>query len=194
MHTLLPHFPFWSALLVAISVHGLGHWLAARATGVHMNRLIRTRTGLCLVADSHFSSYDTELYCALGGPLANAASALFCRLCLVPRGLCSDFCATFIPLSLYWCLLNLLPLPCFDGGRILRSLLCAHHRRLPSLLPEVVDRMLNALSCLIWVVFWLLSVYLLLRRASALCLFVFCFQLFRSTAQKSEHSGVFGSI
>jgi Zn-dependent protease len=180
--------------LLSILIHGGGHLLMARLCGLAVLRVRKTPTGLRLIFEGAFPSYDTELYCALGGPLANAASALFCRLCLVPRGLCSDFCATFIPLSLYWCLLNLLPLPCFDGDRILRSLLCAHHRRLPSLLPEVVDRMLNALSCLIWVVFWLLSVYLLLRRASALCLFVFCFQLFRSTAQKSEHSGVFGSI
>jgi Zn-dependent protease len=195
MHTLLPHFPFWSALLVAISVHGLGHWLAARATGVHMNRLIRTRTGLCLVADSHFSSYDTELYCALGGPLANAAAALLCRLQPISS---YPFTRAFIPLSLYLGLLNLLPLQGFDGARILYCLLCAHHRHLPSLSPTAAQRLVSIMSCLLLMLLWLLSVYLLLRCGSALSLYVFCAQLFCSVAldnrPKSKHLGEFGSI
>ena len=180
--------------LIAILLHGGGHLAAARLCGISVLGIRKTPTGFRLLFQKAFPSYDTELYCALGGPLANAASALFCRLFLVSRGLCSDFCATFIPLSLYWCLLNLLPLPCFDGERILRCFLCAKHRCLPSLAPHTVDRVLRVLSGLVWIVFWLLSIYLLLRRSSALCLFVFCFQLFRSAAQKSEHSGVFGSI
>ena len=179
---------------LAIVIHGMGHAWAARLCGLSAMRVRRTPTGLRLIFDGAFPSYDAELYCALGGPVANAASALFCRLFVLPFGLCPDFCATFIPLSLYWCLLNLLPLSLFDGERIARCLLCAPHRRLPSLSPDTADRVLNTLSCLVWVVFWLLSVYLLLRRGSALCLFVFCFQLLRATAKKSEHSGVFGSI
>ena len=172
--------------LLSILIHGLGHVVAGRLCGFDLLCLRRTPTGLRLVSNSSFSSYDAELYCALGGPLANAAAALLCRLFLVPHGVCSGFCKTFIPLSLYWCLLNLLPLPDFDGERIARCLLCASHRRFPSLSPHAADRLLTALSSLIWIVFWLLSVYLLLRRGSALCLFVFCFQLARSTAQKER--------
>ena len=172
--------------LLSILIHGLGHVVAGRLCGFDLLYLRRTPTGLRLVSKTSFASYDAELYCALGGPLANAAAALLCRLLLVPRGLCPVFCKTFIPLSLYWCVLNLLPLPDFDGERIARCLLCASHRRFPSLSPHAADRLLTALSSLIWIVFWLLSVYLLLRRGSALCLFVFCFQLARSTAQKER--------
>ena len=184
----------WSAPLLAILIHGLGHLAAARLCGLSALCVRKTPTGLRLILTAPFPSYDSELYCALGGPVANALSALLCRFFLVPLGRCLAFCAIFIPLSLYWCLLNLLPLPCFDGERILRCLLCAPHRRLPSLSPHTADRILSVLSGIVWVVFWLLSVYLLLRRSSALYLFVFCFQLFRSTLQKNEHSGVFGSI
>ncbi len=180
--------------LLAMLIHGAGHILAARLCGLSVFRLCKTPTGLRLIFEGNFPSYDSELYCALGGPVANAASALVCRLCLISQGGWSDFCTVFIPLSLYWCLLNLLPLPCFDGEHILRCLMCTPHRLLPSLSPDTADRILNVMSGFIWVVFWLLSVYLLLRRESALCLFVFCFQLFRSTTQKNEHSGVFGSI
>lgn len=180
--------------LLAILIHGLGHVTAARLCGLGTFRVQRTPTGFRLMFKGGFPSYDTELYCALGGPVANAISAILCRFFLLSRGLGPAFCAVFIPLSLYWCLLNLLPLPCFDGARVLRCFLCAPHRYLPTLSPDGADRLLNLLSSLVWVVFWLLSVYLLLRRASALCLFVFCFQLFRSATQENEHSGVFGSI
>ena len=183
--------------LVAIVVHGAGHLVAARLCGLSAARLRKTPTGFRLLFTEAFPSYDTELYCALGGPVANAGTALFCRLFFVYFGLFPSFCAMFIPLSLYWCLLNLLPLPGFDGERILRCLLCVPHRLVPSLSPQGADRVLQALGCLVWVAFWLLSIYLLLRKGSALCLFVFCFQLLRSAAQKESiraYSGAFGSI
>ena len=154
--------------LVAIVIHGLGHLTAARLCGLSAARLRKTPTGFRLLFPEAFPSYDAELYCALGGPVANAASALLCRLFLGWFGLHPAFCTVFIPLSLYWCLLNLLPLPGFDGARVLHCFLCAPHRLFPSLSPEAADRLQHGLSCLVWVAFWLLSVYLLLRKGSAL--------------------------
>ena len=189
------------ALVCGIAIHGLGHMLAARAVGVRMIGVHRMPTGLRLMSDASFPSYDAELYCALGGPVANVAAALLCRLILLPLGIATEFLISFIPLSLFLGLLNLLPLQGFDGARILFCFLCARHRAFLSLDPYSAQRIVRGISCGMLVLLWLLSVYVLLRRGSALSLYVFCLQLFRSVAlerpRKSsiqEHSGGFTSI
>lgn len=189
------------ALLCGIAIHGLGHMLAARAVGVRMIGVHRTPTGLRLMSDASFPSYDAELYCALGGPIANVTAALLGRLVLLPFGAAAEFVTSFIPFSLFLGLLNLLPLQGFDGARILFCLLCTRHRHLASLDPFTAQRVIRVISCSLLVFLWLLSVYVLLRRGSALSLYVFCLQLFRSVAlerpRKSsiqEHSGGFASI
>ena len=171
-----------SAAAVGIAIHGLGHILAARAVGVRMAALRRTYTGFRLVTDTAFPTYDAELYCALGGPMANLAAALLCRLTLLPLRIAPDFSACFIPFSLFLGLLNLLPLHSFDGARILTCLLCAPRRRFPSFDPHTAQRIVQVLSCCLLVALWLLSIYVLLRRGSALSLYVFCLQLFRTAA------------
>lgn len=186
MMPVLYHSVFF--LVAAILVHEVGHVLAARAVGVRFGRLRLTRTGLRLItAAGGFPSYDHELICALGGPLANALTALLLRaLCLVYPAL-SPFVSHFVLLSLSLALLNLLPLRGFDGARILYCFLCSHHRRLPSLTPDRAGRFLSLLSCLILFGLWLLAVYLLLRRGSALSLYLFCLQLFQSIALENGH-------
>ena len=170
------------AIICGIAIHGLGHIIGARAVGVRMVQLRRTPTGLRLIANAAFPSYDAELYCALGGPLANVVVALVCRLTLVPLHIATDFMIAFLPLSLFFGLLNLLPIQGFDGARILHCLLCAKHRILPSLDPFTAQRIVRVISSISLIVLWLLSVYALLRRGSALSLYVFCLQLFRSVA------------
>ena len=170
------------AVLCGIVIHGLGHMLAARAVGVRMVRVRRTHTGLRLIAGAPFPSYDAELYCALGGPVANVAAALLCRLILLPLGVAMEFVTSFSPLSLFFGLLNLLPLQGFDGARILLCFLCARHRAFTSLDPFCAQRLVHGISSSMMVLLWLLSMYVLLRCGSALSLYLFCLQLFRSVA------------
>ena len=174
------------SFLLAVILHELGHIVAARALGVRFRRLALKRTGLCLItSEAGFPSYDDELICALGGPVAGALSALVARgldyllPCLAP------FVQVFIPLSLALSLLNLLPLRGFDGARILTCFLSCHHRHLPSLSPTDAARVVSLLSCLVLLLLWLLSIYLLLRTGSALSLYLFCLQLFRSLAREN---------
>jgi Zn-dependent protease len=174
------------SLVFAVILHELGHIAAARALGVRFCRLGLKRTGLSLITnEAGFPSYDDELICALGGPVAGALSALVARgigsllPCLLP------FVQEFIPLSLALALLNLLPLHGFDGARILTCFLTCPHRHLPSLSPTDAARVVSLLSCLVLLLLWLLSVYLLLRRGSALSLYLFCLQLFRSLAMEN---------
>lgn len=168
-------------LLFAIGVHGLGHLLAARLVGVRLQTLRRTATGFRLISAGGFISYDAELICALGGPLANALAALFCRLILWADPSLGPLLSPLISLSLYLGLFNLLPMEQFDGARILHCWLCTRHRVLPSLSPAAADRRIGFLSCGLLLLFWLIALYLLLRRGSALSLYLFCMQLFVAT-------------
>ena len=174
------------SFLLAVIFHELGHIVAARALGVRFRRLALKRTGLCLItSEAGFPSYDDELTCALGGPVAGALSALAARGLgyLLPS--LAPFVQEFIPLSLALSLLNLLPLRGFDGARILTCFLSCHHRHLPSLSPTDAARVVSLLSCLVLLLLWLLSIYLLLRTGSALSLYLFCLQLFRSLAMEN---------
>lgn len=177
LHMLYPIFP----LLFAILTHGFGHLIAARMIGLRMPRLIRTATGFRLIVAGGFPSYDTELYCALGGPLANAIASLLCRLILFFYPVVTEVLSPAITVSLYLGLFNLLPISGFDGARILHCLLCCNHRRFTSLSPARADRLISGISSALLLVFWLIALYLLLRRGSALSLYLFCLQLFQST-------------
>jgi membrane-associated protease RseP (regulator of RpoE activity) len=69
-------------------------------------------------------------------------------------------------------ILNLLPIREFDGGRILGALLC----RVGS--QRAAQKTVNALSFFCVFTLWSFSVYLLLRFAASLSLFVFSISLF----------------
>lgn len=173
-------------ILTVILVHGLGHSLAAACVGIRFRRVRLTATGFRLMTPQAYPSYRAEAITALGGPLANILSAV-----LVPHLLPSY--TAFVSLSLYLGLLNLLPLRGFDGGTILSCVLCARHPPIPSLLPGSAERVISAVSALVLFLLWMVSVYLLLRRGSALSLYAFCLQLFRTVfvEQRQEHRADF---
>jgi Zn-dependent protease len=130
-----------------------------------------------------FPSYKAELAVSLGGPLGNLCSGalLWALTLLCRRSGCSTafllpLCRGVIPLSLFVAGWNLLPISGFDGGRILHCLLLLTPRRAPS--PRTADLLLTITSTTCVLSLWLLSVYLVLRTARALSLFLFCVQLF----------------
>lgn len=177
-------FPTLPPLMFAIGVHGLGHILAARASGIRMQSLRRTSTGFRLVASQAFVSYDAELLCALGGPAANAIAALICRMISWLWPSLGPTLSPLIPHTLYLGLFNLLPIEGFDGARIFRCWFCARKR---SCSLVVADRLIAVSSCGCLLLFWLLALYLLLRCGSALSLYLFCLQLFEATTKDMQN-------
>ena len=166
---------------LAILTHGAGHLLAAQMVHLRFRRLCLTRTGFCLVSDTQgFRSYESEAVVASGGPLANLFGSALAVLSELIFPALHGFLALFVPTSLYLCLLNLLPIPGFDGGRLLFCLLCARKRRLPSLSPDRAERVLRVAGDALLLLLWGVAVYLMLRCGSALSLFLFCAQLFRA--------------
>ena len=185
--------PSLLAALAVILIHGAGHVVFARLVGVRFCRVGYTPTGFRLITDGRgFPSYFCELIATLGGPLANVISAalVHAHTTRLPHA----FVSLFVPLSLYLAALNLLPLRGFDGGGLLICLLCGRHPPLPSLLPDTAERILSICSGLVLFLLWLLSIYLLLCRDSALSLYVFCTQLFRTTLIEHHDAQAFSSI
>lgn len=178
----MPDLSLLPSVFAAVLIHGAGHVLAAACAGVRFRRLRLTATGFRLMASGGFSSYRAEALTALGGPLFNIASALIAaHLCRTGEA--------FTLLSLYLGALNLLPIRGFDGASILTCLLCGHHPPIPSCLPHTAERVVGVLSGLGLLLLWMISVYLLLRCGSALSLYVFCLQLFRTVFTEGRTIG-----
>ena len=162
-----PLFSF--AAMFAALLHELGHLLAARICGIRMKEFSLNLFGAGLTPVDSLYSYFDEIILCLGGPLANLffGSALL----LLPIH-SSDFFHFFIFSSFAYGFLNLLPIKAFDGGRILRALLLYFLPLRPT------ETLLSLLSFICIFGLWSLSVYLLLRTASSLSLFVFSLSLF----------------
>ncbi len=169
------------AAVLAISIHGAGHCVAALFVGVRFQKIRQTPTGFRLLTDRNgFPSYHAEAVVALGGPLGNLLTALAAHFAFLHTPAIHSFASLFVPLSLYLGLLNLLPLRGFDGGSLLLCTLCGQKTLFPALLPHTAERILSFFSAAVLFFLWIFAVYLLLRRGSALSLYAFCIQLFRT--------------
>jgi Zn-dependent protease len=165
-----------AVLLLAIAFHGGGHILTARLCGMRMRRVCRSATGLRLItARAAFPSYAVEALVALGGPLGNLVgnAVLYLAAMLTHCAFLRSLCSSVMPVSLFLAAWNLLPIEGFDGGRILRCLLLQRGASL-----RASDRVLAFCSAFFFCLFWMLSMYLLLRTGRAFSLFWFCVQLF----------------
>lgn len=107
---LLMDGPLLWAMLAAVAVHELGHFLALKLCGAGIVQLRMELCGLCLVHTA-VSRRREEIFCTLAGPAA---------------GLVWAHAAVFWPMSAGFSLLlsiyNLLPALPLDGGRALLAL------------------------------------------------------------------------
>lgn len=165
----LSHSLFSLAALLAALSHELGHLLMAKACGISMRECRVGLYGAGLEPAEALYSYSQEIFLCLAGPLVNF---LFGSLLLILPLPPSDFLTYFIFSSFSLGTLNSLPIRGFDGGRIFCALL-SHF-----LSPRLVGRIVDVLSFLFIFLLWSLSVYLLLRTASSLSLFIFSLSLF----------------
>ena len=164
-HSLLSLASFFAAL-----THEIGHILMASLCGIRLRECRIGLYGAGLVPDGTLYSYTQEILLCLAGPLTNlllgSLGLFFCH----GEGLAAI--RYFVFASFVLGLLNLLPIKDFDGGRILSALLSLH------VSPQSARKVIEILSFLCVFFLWSLSVYLLLRAASSLSLFVFSISLF----------------
>ncbi len=113
----------WIAVvLVSILVHELGHAFAMRQLGDR-------RVGIVLFALGGYAqgslprTRGQDIWVSFAGPLAQVGAALFVYLCLraypqLRLGLFGEGLNQFVFASVFWAILNLVPVLPLDGGRI----------------------------------------------------------------------------
>ena len=114
-----------AAAFGSILIHELGHTFTQRRFGARAHIMLYAFGGLA-IPDRGFTRWQ-GLVVSLAGPLVQIALGLVARAMLpatlqLPLGV-TWFVLSFFQVSVFWGLLNLLPILPLDGGHILRALL-----------------------------------------------------------------------
>ena len=161
---------YFPALFIAVSIHELGHLAGARLCRIPLKELKLGIFGAGLTPTDSLISYKKEIILCLFGPLANFFAIFICFIFKIK--IASPVFYNFLLSSFALGTVNLLPIESFDGGRILSSLLFIFISQ------ERARKIVSAISFIFIFSLWCISVYILLRTASSLSLFVFSSYLF----------------
>ena len=174
----------------AAALHEGGHLLAARIMGIAVDEIRFGFSGVRIVTGERLLSYKKEFLLAFCGPLINLTVFFAILAYFLLRGEFGEaYAATekfflfgeptckgvfgFLALSsLLQAAMNLLPIKSFDGGRMLY---CLTARFLGIGAAEITVTVLSALCALF---LWTLALYLMLRVAGGLGIFVFAACIF----------------
>lgn len=112
---------FAFVIIVSLIVHELGHVLAMRTVGIPTKGFyLIPFVGGAAVPERAFHSRHEEHFVALAGPLFGLAQAVLCYgIFLATDHALAGAVAAWVAL---FNLLNLLPIPPLDGGRIIKSI------------------------------------------------------------------------
>lgn len=105
----------------AVVIHELSHLFFLYRFNAKTERITLYPFGIDIRADTSRISYKKELIVTLAGGIANILSALFAIIILHKTP--SQSLLFFIICNLFIGILNLIPLPCFDGGKAVRLIL-----------------------------------------------------------------------
>lgn len=152
----------------AAVIHELGHIAAAKLLRIDLTHMKLDILGARLATTGRLCSYPALIGLCLAGPLIN----LLCFTLTLPFSERSAWITEFCLSNLSLCMLNLIPIHGFDGGRILHGLLSNFMGI------TAVERICSFAGFCSLLCMWLFSVWLLLRTGASLTLFVFSCCLF----------------
>jgi stage IV sporulation protein FB len=153
------------AVLSSVILHEMGHLIASLLYHKHPTFVKLMPTGISIGLLSS-SSYTEELVIAAAGPLMNL---LYCATAVFFPYTLSK---TVWTVSLLLCLLNLLPITTFDGGRMLGASAALLFGEIFS------ERLLRLTTAVCLVCLWVLSLYVFFYSGINMTLLVFCAYLF----------------
>lgn len=153
--------------LAAVAVHEAGHIIAGYLTRRKISSLTLSPLGADIVYTGT-ASYGSEIFAAFSGPFFS----LFSGIALY--GALPGFSAV----SIAYGLLNLIPVPCFDGGRALRSVLYS----LTEL--SAADKICGAVNIVFLIIMYLFSVFLLFYTSFNASLLLLCAYVFADSYLK----------
>lgn len=157
--------PYAFAALSSVVLHEMGHLTASVLYRKRPESIGILPTGISIVLNGA-SSYTEEIVIAAAGPLMNLVYGTMTSC--FPSALAQ----TVRTVSLFLCLLNLLPIMTLDGGRILRSSLALLFGE------AVANAILQLTTSLCLVCLWILSLYIFFYNGVNITLLVFSAYLF----------------
>ncbi len=164
------------AVLSSVLLHEIGHLIASLLYHKPPRSIKIMPTGISIEL-APASSYREEIITCAAGPFMNllyiAAASVF------PSALSE----TVRTVSLLLCLLNLLPLETFDGGRILGAF-CSLF-----LSERIADEILQITTAFCLTVLWVLSLYIFFYSGMNMTLLIFCAYLFSYLILKKSCHG-----
>ena len=166
--------------LLAATLHELGHILSAKICGVRLNNFNVGILGARLGMGNAVCSYGNEIIICASGPMMNFISAYFTFM--ISKLFCvnNEISDIFILSSVSLGIINILPIRSLDGGRIISAVIS----RIGNV--RSAEIILDILSFITLFTLWCISLYLLLKNASSLSLFVFSVSIFASIFLEDE--------
>ena len=132
---LLPVLLFMAAGVVSIIIHELGHALTMRLFGGRHISIVLHGMGGHAISQGEPFSRGQHILISLAGPLLQVACGLLVLIAVIMSAATSsgstglqagpvyELLSSFIEVSLFWAVLNLIPVYPMDGGQILRGIL-----------------------------------------------------------------------
>ena len=132
---LLPVLLFMAAGVVSIIIHELGHALTMRLFGGRHISIVLHGWGGYAISQGEPFSRGQHILISLAGPLLQVACGLLVLIAVIMSAATSsgstglqagpvyELLSSFIEVSLFWAVLNLIPVYPMDGGQILRGIL-----------------------------------------------------------------------
>jgi len=125
---------FMAAAFVSILIHELGHAFLMKHYRARVSILLYALGGLAIPTGARFSR-GAGILVALAGPVVQIVVALLVKQIIPPLdrdnyGIALSFLHVFVTISIFWGLLNLVPIFPLDGGQILNGILGPRRWRL----------------------------------------------------------------
>lgn len=176
--------------IFAAILHEAGHLLAAKTLKLKIRQIYFDFSGVRIAVDSNTASYVSEIILALAGPIANLSVATMVYLPLIQSSSWEEISAEtelflstgsltllgasgfFVLSSVIQACINLMPIKSFDGGRALYCFLLLKSDI------AIAQRTVSLLSAVFAFLLWTVSLYMMLKVASGLGLFVFSSSIF----------------
>lgn len=163
---LLPVLLFMAAGVVSILIHELGHALTMRVFGGrHISIVLHGMGGHAICQGAPFSR-GQHILISLAGPLLQLACGLVVLIAVIMSGATVleaspvyELLSSFIEVSLFWAVLNLIPVYPMDGGQILRGILGPRHIQLTLQISIIVAIFVGVLGP-IYLKTFLLSIFM----------------------------------
>ncbi len=161
------------SILSSVLVHEAAHLISAIFCGERVQSVRVTPCGITL-GFSAPKTYGEEAFVAICGPMASFAYAVIGFF----RG--GSFGTEVLLFSAFLGIMNLLPLPSFDGWRVLRAIVASIFGI------TAAERALHAASMVFLLFAWVLSVYVLFYSGANFALLFFCAYIFAFTVIKKD--------